>query len=201
MQFSFQFPPAEDAPAQARAALEVFDQILVPEVLEDLQLVVSELVTNSVKFGPKRAITLALTIGSERRRQGRGDRPGRRRAGEGRDVRRADARRRLGPAPRRPGRGRAGASTKARPTCGSRSAPTAASGPSRPERERRDSPRFRSRLGARQVRRSRSATSSALRSAFSWALDELVLRLALALLLAPFACAGWRRRRGPPPPS
>ena len=47
MQFSFQFPPADDAPAQARGALEVFDQILAPEVLEDLQLVVSELVTNS----------------------------------------------------------------------------------------------------------------------------------------------------------
>ena len=63
MQFSFQFPPAEDAPAQARAALEVFDQILAPDVLEDLQLVVSELVTNSVKFGPSRPITLALSIG------------------------------------------------------------------------------------------------------------------------------------------
>jgi anti-sigma regulatory factor (Ser/Thr protein kinase) len=65
MQFSFQFPPAEDAPAQARAALEVFDQILAPEVLEDLQLVVSELITNSVKFGPQRPITLALQIGTE----------------------------------------------------------------------------------------------------------------------------------------
>jgi anti-sigma regulatory factor (Ser/Thr protein kinase) len=65
MQFSFQFPPADDAPAQARAALEVFDQILSAEVLEDLQLVVSELVANSVKFGPKRPITLALTIGLE----------------------------------------------------------------------------------------------------------------------------------------
>ena len=65
MQFSFQFPPAEDAPAQARAALEVFDQILSPEVLEDLQLVVSELVTNSVKFGPKRPITLALAVGTD----------------------------------------------------------------------------------------------------------------------------------------
>src|SRR3954466_13723297 len=64
-QFSFQFPPAEDAPAQARAALEVFDQILSPAVLEDLQLVVSELVTNSVKFGPKRPITLALSIGGD----------------------------------------------------------------------------------------------------------------------------------------
>jgi anti-sigma regulatory factor (Ser/Thr protein kinase) len=65
MQFSFQFPPADDAPAQARAALEVFDQILSPELLEDLQLVVSELVTNSVKFGPKRPITLALSVGTE----------------------------------------------------------------------------------------------------------------------------------------
>jgi len=62
VQFSFQFPPADEAPAQARAALEVFDQILAPDVLEDLQLVVSELVTNSVKFGPKRSITLALAI-------------------------------------------------------------------------------------------------------------------------------------------
>jgi anti-sigma regulatory factor (Ser/Thr protein kinase) len=65
MQFTFQFPPAEDAPAQARAALEVFDQILAPEILEDLQLVVSELVTNSVKFGPKRSITLSLLIGGD----------------------------------------------------------------------------------------------------------------------------------------
>jgi anti-sigma regulatory factor (Ser/Thr protein kinase) len=64
MQFSFQFPPAEDAPAQARAALEVFDQILSPEVLEDLQLVVSELITNSVKFGPQRPITLSLEVGA-----------------------------------------------------------------------------------------------------------------------------------------
>jgi anti-sigma regulatory factor (Ser/Thr protein kinase) len=65
MQFSFQFPPADEAPAQARAALEVFDQILAPEVLEDLQLVVSELVTNSVRFGPKRSITLSLQIGTD----------------------------------------------------------------------------------------------------------------------------------------
>jgi anti-sigma regulatory factor (Ser/Thr protein kinase) len=43
----------------------VFDQILSPEVLEDLQLVVSELVTNSVKFGPKRPITLALSLRNE----------------------------------------------------------------------------------------------------------------------------------------
>lgn len=62
MQFTFQFPPAEDAPAQARAALEVFEQILAPKALEDLQLIVSELVTNSVRFGPQRPITLSLRV-------------------------------------------------------------------------------------------------------------------------------------------
>ena len=40
-------------------------QILAPEVLEDLQLVVSELVANSVKFGPKRPITLSLEVGND----------------------------------------------------------------------------------------------------------------------------------------
>ena len=103
MQFSFQFPPADDAPAQARAALEVFDQILSPEVLEDLQLVVSELVTNSVKFGPKRSITLALSVGSQGVVEGevidQGD-------GERAKIEMSvepTPRRRLGPAPRRPG--------------------------------------------------------------------------------------------------
>jgi anti-sigma regulatory factor (Ser/Thr protein kinase) len=62
MQFSFQFPPADDAAAQARAALGVFDRILTPAALEDLQLVVSELVTNSVRFGPQRPITLSLRM-------------------------------------------------------------------------------------------------------------------------------------------
>jgi anti-sigma regulatory factor (Ser/Thr protein kinase) len=65
MQFSFQFPPADDAPAQARGALEVFDQILAPEILEDLQLIVTELITNSVKFGPKRSITLSLQLAAD----------------------------------------------------------------------------------------------------------------------------------------
>jgi anti-sigma regulatory factor (Ser/Thr protein kinase) len=65
MQFSFQFPPADDAPAQARGALEVFDQILAPEILEDLQLIVTELIANSVEFGPKRSITLSLQVGAD----------------------------------------------------------------------------------------------------------------------------------------
>ncbi len=62
MQFTFQFPPTDEAPAQARAALLVFEQILSPRALEDLQLVVSELVTNSIKFGPRRPVTLSLRV-------------------------------------------------------------------------------------------------------------------------------------------
>jgi anti-sigma regulatory factor (Ser/Thr protein kinase) len=62
MQFTFQFPPTDEAPAQARASLDVFERILSPPMLEDLQLVVSELVTNSVKFGPARPITLSLRL-------------------------------------------------------------------------------------------------------------------------------------------
>jgi anti-sigma regulatory factor (Ser/Thr protein kinase) len=62
MQFTFQFSATDDAPAQARGALEVFDQILAGKALEDLQLVVSELITNSVRFGPKRAISLVLRV-------------------------------------------------------------------------------------------------------------------------------------------
>ena len=65
MQFTFQFPPTDDAPAQARAALEVLEQILAPGVREDLQVVVSELITNSVRFGPKRSITLSVYVGAD----------------------------------------------------------------------------------------------------------------------------------------
>jgi anti-sigma regulatory factor (Ser/Thr protein kinase) len=62
MQFTFQFPPTDDAPAQARASVDVLEHILAPALLQDLQLIVSELVTNSVKFGPRRAITLSLRV-------------------------------------------------------------------------------------------------------------------------------------------
>lgn len=70
MQFTFQYPPTDDAPAQARASLDVFDRILAPDVFEDLQLVVSELVTNSVRYGPKRPITVSLDIGEAGRIRG-----------------------------------------------------------------------------------------------------------------------------------
>jgi anti-sigma regulatory factor (Ser/Thr protein kinase) len=65
MQFTFQFPPTDEAPAQARATLDVFDRILARGLLEDLQLVVSELVTNSVKFGPRRPVTLSLQVDAD----------------------------------------------------------------------------------------------------------------------------------------
>lgn len=62
MHFTFQFPSVPDAAAQARATLDVFERILAPAVLEDLQLVVSELVTNSVQHGPQQPITLRIAV-------------------------------------------------------------------------------------------------------------------------------------------
>ena len=53
------------APSEARRAVADLAPDLEAGLLGDMQLVVSELVTNSVKFGPKRSITLSLEIGAE----------------------------------------------------------------------------------------------------------------------------------------
>ncbi len=59
---AFEFAPDHRAPARAREVLGVLTWTLVPEVLEDLRLVVSELVANSVKFGPGRPIRVELDV-------------------------------------------------------------------------------------------------------------------------------------------
>ncbi len=58
----FEFAPDHRAPTRAREVLGVLAARLLPEVLEDLQLVVSELVANSVEFGPGRRIRVELDI-------------------------------------------------------------------------------------------------------------------------------------------
>ena len=50
--------------------MEVLQHLGSEDLVEDLQLVVSELVTNSVKFGPKRSITLSLQIEAHGRVRG-----------------------------------------------------------------------------------------------------------------------------------
>lgn len=52
--------PVPEAPAMARAAVGAFASAVEPEVLSDLRIVVSELVTNSLVHGPGRPITVRL---------------------------------------------------------------------------------------------------------------------------------------------
>jgi anti-sigma regulatory factor (Ser/Thr protein kinase) len=48
------------APTQARRAVERFGEALAPEVVPDVTVLVSELVTNSVKYGSDGPVTLLL---------------------------------------------------------------------------------------------------------------------------------------------
>jgi anti-sigma regulatory factor (Ser/Thr protein kinase) len=54
--------PEPEAPAEARAALDALRPALPAETHDDLRLVVSELVTNSVLHGPGSPIRLRLVI-------------------------------------------------------------------------------------------------------------------------------------------
>jgi anti-sigma regulatory factor (Ser/Thr protein kinase) len=55
--------PCEDSPAEARAHVrDALTDMADDDTLDRVQLVVSELVTNSVLYGPGEPITLRLTI-------------------------------------------------------------------------------------------------------------------------------------------
>lgn len=57
--------PDLSAPERARRSLEDVESRLRPEVFDDVQLLVNELVTNSVKFAPEGAIELKLITADE----------------------------------------------------------------------------------------------------------------------------------------
>jgi anti-sigma regulatory factor (Ser/Thr protein kinase) len=68
---SFELAPNPGAPAAARAALGELRLALEPELLGRLRLVVSELVTNSVRHGPCTApVTVRLRVDGPRRVRG-----------------------------------------------------------------------------------------------------------------------------------
>jgi anti-sigma regulatory factor (Ser/Thr protein kinase) len=58
--FSFDIDRDVRAPAKARRAVERFAMALDPSVVRDTTLLVSELITNSVKYGGEGAIRLIL---------------------------------------------------------------------------------------------------------------------------------------------
>ena len=57
--------PEPSAAAQARDALAAFAETMPAEALADLRLVVTELVTNSVKYGPGGPIVVSVKRGSD----------------------------------------------------------------------------------------------------------------------------------------
>ena len=57
--------PKPNASAAAREALEVFAGILPERAFADLRVIVTELVTNGVKYGPGTAIALSVSLDSD----------------------------------------------------------------------------------------------------------------------------------------
>lgn len=62
MRLSLSLPPDDTAPSRARTAVRALSLGLSPAVLRDVQLVVSELVTNAVEHGPHQGIHVELEL-------------------------------------------------------------------------------------------------------------------------------------------
>ena len=59
-QFNVDIARDSSAPANARRAVERFGEHLAPDVVPDVRLLVSELITNSVKYGGEGSVELIL---------------------------------------------------------------------------------------------------------------------------------------------
>ena len=62
MNLAFDLPADAAAPSQARVALLALTAAVVPRVLEDLRLLITELVTNSVRYGPGGTVRVTINV-------------------------------------------------------------------------------------------------------------------------------------------
>lgn len=62
MNLSFDLPAGPAAPAQARVALLALTPAVVPRMVEDLRLLITELVTNSVRHGPGGTVRVTIKV-------------------------------------------------------------------------------------------------------------------------------------------
>ena len=62
MDLVFDLPAEPAAPSQARTALLALTGAVVPRMLEDLRLLITELVTNSVRYGPGGTIRVTVKV-------------------------------------------------------------------------------------------------------------------------------------------
>ena len=65
-ELSVELPRTAEAPLLARRALADLAEVIDPAVLPDLRLLVSELITNSVKYGGDGPVRLDVTASGER---------------------------------------------------------------------------------------------------------------------------------------
>jgi anti-sigma regulatory factor (Ser/Thr protein kinase) len=57
---TFDIPRDSTAPSAARCAIEALNDCIAPDVVPDVKLLVSELITNSVKYGGEGEVTLKV---------------------------------------------------------------------------------------------------------------------------------------------
>src|ERR1044072_7600828 len=65
VRLQIELSPQKSASADAREALEVFADSISEHAYADLRVVVTELVTNGVKYGPGGPIDLSVALGSD----------------------------------------------------------------------------------------------------------------------------------------
>jgi anti-sigma regulatory factor (Ser/Thr protein kinase) len=64
---TFEIPCDPSAPGAARRAIDGLGERIAPDVAPDVKLLVSELITNSVKYGGRGAVTLTVETDDPRR--------------------------------------------------------------------------------------------------------------------------------------
>ncbi len=62
MNLAFDLPADHRAPSQARGALLALTPAVAPRLLEDLRLLITELVTNSVRYGPGGTVRVTINV-------------------------------------------------------------------------------------------------------------------------------------------
>ena len=62
MNLAFDLPADATAPSQARLALLALTPAVVPRLVEDLRLLITELVTNSVRHGPGGTVRVTVKV-------------------------------------------------------------------------------------------------------------------------------------------
>jgi anti-sigma regulatory factor (Ser/Thr protein kinase) len=76
IEFELEIEPSPNAPAEARAGISQLQAVLSRHAFSDLQLILSELVTNSARYGPGDPIKVSIRYDGDEVTGGVSDRSG-----------------------------------------------------------------------------------------------------------------------------